>query len=224
MVNLVKNLIRSQKLLFSTNFLSISSLIHDQNIKEKFLNHVISIKKDEKKQEYYKTLLVEGKDKRFYDSIQSNLIQYGIINLDADLKIVQSLKGKSHVISVLKQAVANKSIKTYGIVDDDGDQSNGDEIYLENLFYLKRDSKENYTMDPIHVYFYYLKTSKKESNKKNSFEFIGSIENKIEKSLGKYYTSLNLNQIMRMIYSNDQNTNNLIKLLQLIILTNQFFS
>ena len=168
MDNLAKSLKYSHKL-FSTkvettkslainytlNFLSVSSLIPDKNIKKSLLNNIISIKNDTKQS---KTLLVEGKDKNFFDSVQSNLIKYEIINR-FDLNIVQSLKGKSNVISHLKQLDAHESTKTYGIVDDDGDSSNGDIIHLKNLFYLKRHSKENYTMDPIHVYFY-LKTNK----------------------------------------------------------------
>ncbi len=239
MDNLVKSLKQSHKL-FSTkvettkslainytlNFLSVSSLIPDTNVKKKLLKNIKSIKNDinikksllnsnksiKNDTKQSKTLLVEGKDKNFFDSVQSNLIKHEIINR-FDLNIVQSLKGKSNMISHLKQLNANESAKTYGIVDDDGDLSNGDIIHLKNLFYLKRHSKENYTMDPIHIYFY-LKTNKIDK----THEFVSSIEKRIEQALSTYYSSLNLDQIMKMIYSKDsKDTKSLIKLLQLII-------
>ena len=83
---------------------------------------------------------------------------------------VNGLLNKETLIKTV-EALGETNSKCYGIVDDDGDRDCNKIKHLRNLFYLKRDCKENYVLDPINVYFYIksLDLTKHDQLKNNKF-------------------------------------------------------
>ncbi len=164
-----------------------------------------------------KTLIVEGKDAEFYQTIKTILNKTEIYNIPYHFQInIISLNDELRNKSIIKQTI--KAVKSfqlfYGIVDDDGDNDCGKIDYIENLFYLKRYAKENYILDPINVYFFLRNNPPKNDDLKN---FVKNIQENIAKKFSKEYSDYTLNKIIELIYLNDERKNECVQLLEFII-------
>ena len=119
------------------------------------------------------------------------------------------------------EALGETNSKCFGIVDDDGDRNCNKIKYLRNLFYLKRDGKENYVLDPINVYFYLksLDIAKYDHLKKN--ERVQNLFKEISQEFSHHASTTNftLNSILEIIYSGNSHCEreNCVKFLQIIL-------
>ncbi len=170
----------------------------------------------------FKILFVEGNDAKFYERIKQILNKTDFYKIPSHFKILISSqekgsKNKADLKNTLK-SLSNTSVlsNVYGLVDDDGDSDCNKIEYINNLFYLKRHSLENYVLDPVNVYFF-LKKIKSKNGKKldpNAIKVLENIEKKLN-DLGKNYANYTLFQIIESLYL--KKDENCIKIFETII-------
>jgi len=175
----------------------------------------------------FKTLYVEGNlkensvgnDVKYYKTVCSILNQNECykIPFHFEINISNFKKGTNNKTNLIINLRGLQLPNIYGLVDNDGDSDCEIIEYVDNLFYLKRHSLENYVLDPINVYFYFKKTE-------IAKELVTKIQDRIKNELkqsnqnkdAKNYNDYCLSEIIISIYSNND-IENCINILQIII-------